>query len=155
MRPRHSGCGSFQNAQRGLGPTDYLCFQAQLGGLPSWFKRAIKQQLAFLLLDRSFPAKSALPVLGVTLSCSSHAPVWRRPLVCLSPRWLSHRQDAAEFRGMGWSRTWRCSGNAVVSPGLNYPRTSYFIHGLFCDGLLTAIMGHLKALKRERLKSSP
>lgn len=40
-------------------------------------------------------------------------------------------------------------------PGLNDLRTSYFIHGLFCDGFLTAILGHLKSLKRERLKSSP
>lgn len=75
--------------------------------------------------------------------------------MCLSPRWLSPHQDAAEFRGPGASRTWRGSGNALVSPGLNDLRTSYSIHGLFCDGFLPAILGHLKALKRERLKSSP
>lgn len=66
LRLHQSGCGSFWATQRGSGQLGraVLCcmlvslyFQVMLHRLPSWFKRAIRQQFLFLLSSRSLPAK--------------------------------------------------------------------------------------------------
>lgn len=113
-----------------------LYFQVQLPGLPSWFTRYVRLQFLFLFCGRSLPAESN-PFCG---SAHTHCLlVLRSHVAHVSPRWLSNPQDAAKFRRLEGSHICRGLCKCLLSAwGLNHLRARYFIHGLFCTGLLTA-----------------